>query len=237
MEFNGSLIKEKRKELKLTQDDLAKLVNCSQPIICQIEKNCYNHEIDESIVEEICVALDLSIRDVIIENEDNDIMNVDIIEEVFETSTSIDSLDKYKPYLDSDEKVIRFNILNGIKKWKLSYIEESTKDLDTAYEKFLESNQEVNLDIMFLLTILSIGYCRLSLFNKSFITMMDIIVYYYEQDFKDKNFKYCMLLWSQMMGFCIVKNNMAIYKQLFRIKYVELYYYSYKNYNGMPSFR
>lgn len=236
MKFNSNLIKKRRKELQLTQADLSRMVNCSQPIISQMEKNNYKHDIDESIIKSICDVLQLKIDDVIEQYNDPDIMDVDIFETIVEASTSIDSLDRYKPFLDSADSYIRFYILNSIKKWKLSYHEEAIHDLEIANKLSINNDNKITLDRMFLLTLLSLEYCEVNEYQFGFDAMMELIRLYYEFNFKDKNFKYCTLLWDELLDICIQKSNTCLYKHLFRIRYVTIYYASYKNYNGMPSY-
>jgi DNA-binding XRE family transcriptional regulator len=65
MYINGILIKRRRKEQHITQNQLAKSAACTQPVICQLENGCYHHKINLVVIENVCKILMLDINQVV----------------------------------------------------------------------------------------------------------------------------------------------------------------------------
>lgn len=137
----GKFIKEKRKEKKITQDELAEKLNVTNRAISKWETgNCMP---DSGIIPDLCKILDITINDLfygkVIDKKDNDEKMEKYLLEI------------YKQKENSDKRLLNFEIVFGVISMIFAF-------LIIFISAFLIEYREINENDMFLIIIPTLVY-------------------------------------------------------------------------------
>lgn len=144
MRIDGRMIQNRRKKIGLTQKQLAVQSLCTQPVICQIEKENYNHSISITVIKNICRVLMLDIDKVVQSKKYIKLHHFENItmEDLFIFDYDAESLlNEVEPLLESQQMKIRYNYIAGINNFlndntldAINYLQPALYFFDNKYE-------------------------------------------------------------------------------------------------------
>ncbi|WP_444560805.1 helix-turn-helix transcriptional regulator [Apilactobacillus kunkeei] len=208
MNINGTLIKKRRKNLNITQCQLAKQVACTQPVICQIENGSYDHQISLYVVKNICKILLLDI-DNVIENESK-VASYEINSIPFCAALCIPDeiqkkLDKYEENLEDKEDIKYFQIIHAAVQLSNQNYSASIDELQRLNFNFYEKN-EISMQKMVIMGMLSIDYFAMSKFSIAYqyvVETIEITKQMRQSDIEDMQF---LILYRELDAICTTLN-------------------------------
>ncbi|MBI0091804.1 hypothetical protein H3T37_05590 [Lactobacillus sp. M0345] len=204
MNINGTLIKKRRKSLKITQCQLAKQVACTQPVICQIENGSYDHQISLYVIKNICKILLLDI-DKVIENEKK-VASYEINSIPFCAALCIPDeiqakLDKYENDLEDKEDIKYFQIIHAAVQLSKQDYSASVDELQRLNYDFYDKN-EVSMQKMVIMGMLAIDYFAMNKFTIAYqyvVETIELTKQMSRSDIEDMQF---LILYRELDAIC-----------------------------------
>lgn len=160
MLIDGIMIRNRRKELGFTQQQLAKKAVCTQPVICQIENGEYNHKLNLVVIKNICSLLMLDI-DKVVKSKKNiklhQFKNI-TIEDMFLMDYDVRNiLTEVEPFLETQRMKIRHNYISGIRQFLNDNSVEAINCLQPVLY-FWNNKKEGGFEQLVTMALLSFSY-------------------------------------------------------------------------------